>query len=74
VWSGPAWADNWQEVEHRCEEEIAERFNLPSGEYVMQCVWTYDGIESQHYYDAMIHSGDEVIRKHCGFNPALENS
>jgi ferritin-like protein len=46
-WSGPAWADNWQRVEHECHREIALRFDLFSPEHVSNLV---DEMENEYQH------------------------
>ena len=44
-WSGSAWGDNWQRADEHCCRVIADRFELPSAEYVSLIV--------AHYYAEM---------------------
>jgi hypothetical protein len=54
-WSGPAWGDNWQRAEEYCERVIAERFELGTGESVMQMMWCY--WNEQEYYEIQAMTG-----------------
>lgn len=40
-WSGPAWGDNWQRADEHCCRLIADRFELPSAEFVSHLVANY---------------------------------
>ena len=40
-WSGPAWADNWQQADEHCVKVVAERFGLEDA-YLQNCVHEYD--------------------------------
>lgn len=51
-WSGPAWADNWQEAEEHCYRLIADRFDLPSPEYVMHLTLASENEEQHRFWKA----------------------
>lgn len=54
-WSGPAWADNWQNEERRVTEVVAARFELDAN-YLAVCLMDYDNSQMEFHpafnYDA----------------------
>ena len=63
-WSGPAWAENWENEHDRVMSIVAERFGISAVDLAL----AYE----QHHHAELRFFQEYILRQHCGFNPAQE--